>query len=51
MLNVKFYSDRYRQFRYDLRDSIVDKRRFNHPIKKENIDLFIPKRYSLFRSY
>jgi len=51
MLNVKFYSDKYRWFRYDFKDSIVDERRFNYPMEKKGISLSVPKGYSLFYSY
>ncbi len=50
MSNIKFYNDRYRRFKYDFKDFIVNKKRSNYLIKK-NISLSVPKRYSLFHSY
>ncbi len=49
--NVKFHNDRYRQFKYNLKDFIIDKRRPNYPIEKEGISLSVLKEYSLLRSY
>ncbi len=51
MSNIKFYNNEYWQFKYDLKDSIVDKRRFNHPIKREDIDLSVLKEYNLLCNY
>ncbi len=51
MLNVKFYNDRYRRFKCNLKDFIIDKRRSNHPIKKEDINLSVPKEYSFLYNY
>ncbi len=51
MSNIKFYNDKYRRFKYNLKDSIVNKRRSNHPIKRKNINLSILKRYSLLYNY
>ncbi len=39
MSNIKFYNDKYRQFKYNLRNFIVNKKRPNHSIKRENISL------------
>ncbi len=50
MLNVKFHSNKYRQLKYNLRDSIVDERKPNHPIKKK-YKFIRSKRYNLIRSY
>ncbi len=47
MLNVKFYSDRYRRLRYNLKDFMVDERRSNYLMKKGGIGLSVPKGYSL----
>ncbi len=49
--NIKFYNNRYQRFKYNLKDSIVDKRRLNHPIKKEVINLSVLKGYNLFYNY
>ncbi len=51
MSNVKFHNDRYRRFRYDFKDSIVDETKLNHPIEKESISLFVLKGYNLLCSY
>ena len=51
MSDIKFYNDKYQQFKYNLKDSIINKRRFNHLIKREDINLFILKRYNLFYNY
>ncbi len=48
MSDVKFHNDKYRQFKYNFKDSIVNKRRFNHPIERESIGLSISKEYNLF---
>jgi len=49
--NVKFHSNRYWQSRYNFRDFMVDKRRFNYPIEKKDMSLSVSKRYNLFRNY
>ncbi len=51
MLDVKFHSDRYRQFKYDFKDFIVNEKKLNYPMKRENIGLSVLKRYSLFYNY
>ncbi len=51
MSNIKFFNNKYQRFKYNLKDSIVNKRKPNYPIKKENIGLSVPKRYSFFYSY
>ncbi len=50
-LNIKFYNNKYRRFKYDLKDSIINERRPNHPIKKRSIGLSVLKGYSLFRNH
>ncbi len=35
MSNVKFHNNKYQRLRYNLKDSIIDKRKLNHPIKKK----------------
>ena len=49
--NIKFYNDKYRQLKYNLKDSIIDEKRSNYPIKRKDIDLFVLKKYSLFHSH
>ena len=51
MSNIKFYNDRYWRFKYDFKDFIIDKKRSNHSIEKENISLSVLKGYNLFCSY
>ncbi len=51
MLNIKFYNDRYRRFKNNFKDFIIDEKKFNHPIKRRNISLSILKKYSFFYSY
>ncbi len=51
MLDIKFYSNKYRRFRYNLKDFIIDERRPNYPIERKNIGLSVLKGYSLLYNY
>ncbi len=51
MSNIKFHNDRYWQFKYDLKDFIINERRLNHPIKEKNISLSVSKGYNLLRNH
>ncbi len=51
ILNVKFYNDKYRRFKYNFKDFIINERKPNYPIKKENINLSVLKEYSFFYNY
>ncbi len=48
MSDVKFHSDGYWRPRYNLRDSMIDEGRPNHPIEGGSISLSVLKGYSLF---
>ncbi len=50
-LNIKFYNDKYRRFKYNFKDFIIDEERFNYLIEKEDISLSVLKGYNLLCSY
>ncbi len=51
MLDIKFYSNKYRRSKYNLKDSIIDERKSNHRIKEKDINLSVPKGYNLLCNY
>ena len=46
MSNVKFYNNKYRRFKYNFKDFIIDKKKSNYPMKRENINLSVLKGYN-----
>ncbi len=51
MSNVKFYNNRYRRFKCDFKDFIIDKGRSNYLMERKNISLSVSKGYNLFYNY